>query len=62
MEKLISSLYWYCTDFCINTANLLGITYVEFNFLLFIVIFPLLILVLLSINIYRYILKPLSKK
>ena len=61
MEKLTNNLYWYCTDFCINAANLLGITYVEFNFLLFIVIFPSLILVLLSVNIYRYILKPLRR-
>jgi hypothetical protein len=61
MEKPIANLYWYCTDFCINAANLLGITYVEFNFLLFIVIFPSVVLILIFINLYRYILRPLRR-
>lgn len=57
MNDLISNLYWYCTDFCINAANLLGISYVEFNFILFLVVFPLVLFVLLLMNIWRYFLK-----
>jgi hypothetical protein len=33
--------YWYCTDFCIHAANLTGVPYAAFNFLLFTVAFPL---------------------
>jgi hypothetical protein len=33
-------LYGYCTDFCINLANLLGVSYYEVNTLMFCVIFP----------------------
>jgi hypothetical protein len=57
MNDLILKLYWYCTDFCINAANLLGISYVEFNFILFLVVFPLVFFVLLLMNVYRYFLK-----
>jgi hypothetical protein len=51
-------MYWLLTDFCINFSNFLGITYTEFNFLLFCVVVPFITLVLLFINIYRYLLKP----
>jgi uncharacterized membrane protein len=61
MNSLLEHIYWYCTDFCINAANLIGISYVEFNFLLFLIIFPAVILILLCINIYRYLLKSIWK-
>jgi hypothetical protein len=51
----MESLYWYCTDFCINMANLLGISYLEFNFWLFLVIFPGVFLGLLIANLIRYV-------
>ncbi len=38
------SLYWFCTDFCIHAANGMGLTYEEFNFLLFVLGFPLTLL------------------
>jgi len=50
-EKYGGELYWYCTDFCINAANLLGISYVEFNFILFLIIFPLVTLLLILGNL-----------
>ncbi|MCB0554164.1 MAG: hypothetical protein KDD02_11475 [Phaeodactylibacter sp.] len=50
MEGFLNWLYWYCTDFCIHAANLLGITYEEFNFILFLLIFPGVTIILLGIN------------
>ena len=57
-EKYGGELYWYCTDFCINAANILGISYVEFNFILFIIIFPLVTIILILGNL-RLLLKSL---
>ena len=62
MKELFNAIYWYCTDFCINMANLLGISYVEFNFLLFLVALPALIFVLLFMNAYRYLIKPIFSR
>ncbi len=60
MTKLIEGLYWYCTDFCINAANLLGITYVEFNSWLFLILLPGLLLSLVFLNLYRYFFRRLK--
>ena len=38
----IREMFVYCTDFIINTANLLDISYYEVNALLFVIIWPLL--------------------
>jgi hypothetical protein len=40
--KIIREVFVYCTDFIINTANLLNISYYEVNALLFVIIWPLL--------------------
>ncbi|MFL5753963.1 MAG: hypothetical protein ACJ76F_11190 [Bacteroidia bacterium] len=61
MSDILNILYWYCTDFCINAANLFGITYIEFNFILFIVIYPLLLLFLIAVNLNRYIIRRIRK-
>jgi len=53
MKDIISTLYWYCTDFCITAANILDITYVEFNFWLFMVLFPLILTILILLNIFK---------
>ena len=37
-------LYAYCTDFIINLANITGLSYYEVNFVIFIIIYPLLLL------------------
>lgn len=38
-------LYTYCTDFIINLANITGLSYYELNFVIFIVLYPLLLFV-----------------
>ena len=46
MNQLLQLAYWlynYCTDFVINVANLLNLSYYEVNFLLFIIGYPALI-------------------
>ena len=62
MDKLIAYAYWYCTDFCANLANLLGISYDEFNIWLFMVVLPSLLSVLLALNIARYVVWPVVKR
>jgi hypothetical protein len=62
MTDLLNSLYWYCTDFCISAANLLGITYIEFNFMLFILFYPLVLVFLVAVNVNRYIIKRIKNK
>ena len=55
MTELINSIYIYCTDFTITSANLIGITYEDFNALIFCVIWPLLTiasLITLFVQIY----------
>jgi len=47
IEKIISFLYVYCTDFIINLANLFKVSYFEINALIFCVIWPLLTIVLI---------------
>lgn len=46
MNELLQIAYWaynYCTDFVINAANLLNLSYYEVNFILFIIGYPVLI-------------------
>ena len=46
MNQLLSLAYWvynYCTDFVINLANILNLSYYEINFILFIIGYPALI-------------------
>ncbi|MEM8526724.1 MAG: hypothetical protein AAGG68_18940 [Bacteroidota bacterium] len=62
MERLADQLYWYCTDFCINAANLLGISYVEFNFWLFLVLMPSLTALLFVVNILKFVKKKAKQK
>jgi hypothetical protein len=42
---LFKELYAYCTDFIINLANITGLSYYEVNFVIFIVIYPLLVII-----------------
>lgn len=62
MKDLINTCYWYFTDFCLNAANLLGITYVEFNFWLFVVLFPSILLLLLLLNVSKFLISKKRKK
>lgn len=40
MKELITPIYVYCTDFCITSANLMGITYEDFCGLVFCLLWP----------------------
>jgi hypothetical protein len=44
MEDLVKALYVYCTDFVINLANILNLSYYEVNAILFCFLYPLLII------------------
>lgn len=55
-------IYTYCTDFTINIANILNLSYYEVNFILFCVLYPLMIFSVLSLYIIQKIrLKKLKK-
>lgn len=49
---LLDRFYWYCTDFTINLANLLGLSYAEINGLLFLILFPLYTLLTLAVVLW----------
>ena len=44
MKELITTIYVYCTDLCITSANLMDITYEDFCALIFCVLWPLITL------------------
>lgn len=50
---LLNALYAYCTDFVINLANLLGLSYYEVNFVFFVILYPLIFTVSLAILIIQ---------
>ena len=41
--ELVNWAYNYCTDFVINLANILNLSYYEINFILFIIVYPALV-------------------
>jgi len=43
MERLIHEIYVYCTDFIINLANILDLSYYEINAIIFCFLYPILI-------------------
>lgn len=47
MDKLmdiVNFVYAYCTDFVINLANILGLSYYEVNTFIFVILYPLLVI------------------
>ncbi|WP_338792793.1 hypothetical protein [Bernardetia sp. MNP-M8] len=44
LTNFIAKLYFYCTDFIINLANILDLSYYEINFFIFCIIYPVLLL------------------
>lgn len=50
---ILKELYAYCTDFVINLSNLLGLSYYEVNFILFVILYPLIFITSLSIFILQ---------
>ena len=53
--KIIIDLYVYCTDFTINLANLLLISYYDVNAMIFCVLWPAITIMLTSIYIIQKI-------
>ncbi|WP_375562735.1 hypothetical protein ACE193_09450 [Bernardetia sp. OM2101] len=49
INDFIAKVYFYCTDFIINFANILGLSYYEINFFIFCVIYPVLFLALILV-------------
>ena len=49
----MTTLYWFLTDFVINFSNLLGISYLEGNGLIFGVMFPSYFFIMLLIGLTR---------
>ena len=52
---MIQWLFWTGVDFSVNMANLLGITYDEFNIALFVFFLPSAILMLLTFNVIKHL-------
>lgn len=50
---LSKELYAYCTDFIINISNITGLSYYEVNFVIFIIIYPILLIMILAIYIIQ---------
>ncbi len=44
LQYIMMNVYAYCTDFIINLANILNLSYYEVNFILFCVLYPILII------------------
>ncbi len=49
----MTALYWFLTDFVINFSNLLGLSYLEGNGLIFGILFPGYFLTMLLIGFWR---------
>lgn len=43
LMDIVNFVYAYCTDFVINIANILGLSYYEVNTFIFVVLYPLLL-------------------
>jgi hypothetical protein len=55
MVQLEKEIYVYCTDFIINLANILNLSYYEINAILFCFLYPTLIFVLTLIYLIQKI-------
>lgn len=66
MSQFIDIAYWvynYCTDFVINLANIFNLSYYEINFILFVILYPVLIVtVVFLLIIQKWRLRKLKRK
>lgn len=53
--KIAIDVYVYCTDFIINVANLLSISYYDVNAMIFCILWPAITIILTSIYIIQKI-------
>ena len=44
VKYIFDQIYAYCTDFIINLSNIFGLSYYEINFIIFILLYPILLL------------------
>lgn len=44
VNYIFDQIYAYCTDFIINLSNIFGLSYYEINFIIFILLYPILLL------------------
>lgn len=49
MTEVIKFIYAYCTDFVINLANILNLSYYEVNLIVFCILYPLMTIGLIFI-------------
>jgi hypothetical protein len=61
MNEVVSKIYIYCTDFTINLANTLSISYEDVNALIFCIGFPLIALLLVSILFFQLLIQKNKK-
>jgi len=54
MFEILVKIYVYLTDFTITSANLLGITYEDFNALLFCVLWPVVTIFLILLLVWQW--------
>jgi hypothetical protein len=63
LNFILDQIYAYCTDFIINLANILELSYYEINFIIFILLYPFLLFATPTIYIILKIkLNKLKKK
>ena len=53
LMDIVNFVYAYCTDFVINLANILGVSYYEVNTFIFVILYPLLIIGLIYLFIIQ---------
>ncbi len=53
MKDFVKTIYVYCTDFIINLANILDVSYYEINAILFCFLYPLILIGLIGVYIIQ---------
>ncbi len=53
LMDIVNFIYAYCTDFVINIANILGLSYYEVNTFIFVILYPLLIIGLICLFVIQ---------
>ena len=62
MNEVVSKIYIYCTDFTINLANTIGISYEDVNALIFCVGFPMIAFFLVSLLFFQLFIKKIKNE
>ena len=55
LAKIVLAIYCYCTDFVINLANLLSISYYDVNAIIFCILWPMITILLILIYLIQNI-------